>query len=95
MEKLSNFLEFIDCFILLACPECSNNDLKALNKPIISPMDLFLALDDNFTWSNTYSFDNDNLINLINKLEVKYHENIDEEVKLTIENSEGCTSLLE
>ncbi len=65
MEKLSNFVEFIDCFVLLACAECSNNDLKALMKPIIAPMDLFLALNEDFKWTNSYSFDNETLINIL------------------------------
>jgi len=65
MEKLSNFVEFIDCFILLACPECSNHDLKALMKPIINPIDLFFALDETFIWDLQYSFDNNNLFKKI------------------------------
>jgi diphthamide synthase subunit DPH2 len=93
MEKLSNFVEFIDCFVLIACAECSNNDLKALMKPIIAPMDLFLALNEDFKWTNSYSFDNETLINLLGENAdkiINYTEN-NQQQQAKQEESFNCT----
>lgn len=57
-EKLANFVDYIDCFILIACPFSSFYDSKALMKPIVSPLDIKMAFDSNFVWNLTYSLDN-------------------------------------
>jgi diphthamide biosynthesis enzyme Dph1/Dph2-like protein len=57
LEKLSNFVEYIDCFVLIACPFSAFYDFKTLMKPLVSPMDIKLAFDPNFKWDLSYSFD--------------------------------------
>ena len=47
--KLGNFLE-IDAFVLIACPENSLLDSKEFLKPVITPYELTLALDTEFSW---------------------------------------------
>lgn len=65
-EKLANFVEYIDCFILIACPFSEFYDRKALMKPLVSPLDVKIAFDPNYTWDMSYSFDINCIINKIN-----------------------------
>ena len=57
LEKLSNFVEYIDCFVLIACPFSSFYDFKTLMKPLVSPLDIKLAFDSTYSWNMSYSFD--------------------------------------
>lgn len=54
-EKLSNFVEYIDCFVLIACPFTSFTNKKALMKPIVNPIDLLIAFKEK-EWDLNYSF---------------------------------------
>ena len=81
-EKLCNFVEFIDCFILFACPFNEGYSKKVLDKPIVSPLDIQFAFDSQYKWDSTYSFD-------INYIIEKEKLNID--IKKSKENN---TSLL-
>jgi len=56
-EKLANFVEYIDCFVLIACPFSDFYNKKALMKPLVSPLDIKIAFDPNYSWDMTYSFD--------------------------------------
>ena len=56
-EKLANFVMFIDCFVLVACPFNSGYSNKALMKPIVSPLDIKIAFDPTYKWDSIYSFD--------------------------------------
>ena len=68
-EKLGNFIEYIDGFILIACPFNDGYNTKAIDKPIMSPIDIKFAFDENYSWNGFYSFDVDYL--LINDKEIK------------------------
>ena len=79
-DKLSNFVEFIDCFILLACPNNTFTDMKALMKPIVSPMDVKIAFEQ-LEWNLSYTFDSSQLLtsyknNNNNKIDDKPTESI-------------------
>ena len=54
--KLLNFPE-IDVFVLVACPENSLLDSKALFKPVVTPFELELALCEGREWDGHYSAD--------------------------------------
>ncbi|EQC34865.1 diphthamide biosynthesis protein 2 [Saprolegnia diclina VS20] len=56
VPKLSNFAE-IDLFVLVACPENSLFDSTDYFKPIITPYELQLALDDDAEWTAQYKSD--------------------------------------
>jgi len=56
-EKLANFVEYIDCFILIACPFSDFYNNKALMKPLVSPLDIKIAFDPNYSWDMIYSYD--------------------------------------
>lgn len=56
-EKLANFVEYIDCFVLIACPFSDFYNNKALMKPLVSPLDIKMAFDPNYGWDMSYSFD--------------------------------------
>ena len=66
---MANFTEYIDAFILIGCPFNSGYDSKAINKPIITPLDIKYAFDENYSWDGFYSFDIDYI--LINDKEIK------------------------
>ena len=74
-EKLCNFTEFIDCFILIGCyfnnkfNFHNNNDIK-----ILTPLDIKIAFDKEYKWDGSYSFDIDFIINNENKINEKYIE---------------------
>lgn len=51
--KLGNFLE-IDCFVLIACPENSLLDSRDFLRPVVTPYELTLALDPEFSWDPTF-----------------------------------------
>ena len=68
-EKLANFTEYIDAFILIGCPFNPGYNSKAINKPIITPLDIKYAFDENYSWDGFYSFDIDYI--LINDKEIK------------------------
>ncbi|KXN72998.1 diphthamide biosynthesis protein [Conidiobolus coronatus NRRL 28638] len=61
VAKLANFME-IDVFILVACPENSLIDSKDFYKPVITPYELQLALDDNLGWSGKLVTDFETII---------------------------------
>lgn len=57
-EKLANFVFYIDCFILIACPFSKHYTNRATLKPIVSPLDVKMAYDAvNYKWDLKYSFD--------------------------------------
>ncbi len=62
-EKLANFVEYIDCFILIACPFSDFYNNKALMKPLVSPLDIKMAFDPNYAWDMSYSFDINYIVN--------------------------------
>ena len=68
-EKLSNFTEYIDAFILIGCPFNSGYNKKIVDKPIVTPLDIKYAFDENYSWDGFYSFDIDYI--LINDKEIK------------------------
>ena len=68
-EKLANFTEYIDAFILIGCPFNPGYNSKAIDKPIITPLDVKYAFDENYSWDGFYSFDIDYI--LINDKEIK------------------------
>ena len=51
--KLGNFLE-IDSFVLIACPENSLLDSREFLKPVVTPYELTLALNPEFSWEPTF-----------------------------------------
>jgi diphthamide biosynthesis enzyme Dph1/Dph2-like protein len=58
LDKLSNFVDYIDCFILIACPFSNFYDFKTLMKPMVTALDIQIAFnEENFKWDMTYSFD--------------------------------------
>lgn len=57
LEKLSNFVDYIDCFVLIACPFNNFYDFKTLYKPLVSTLDVKIAFDPNYEWDMKYSFD--------------------------------------
>ena len=68
-EKLANFTEYIDSFILIGCPFNNGYNSKAIDKPIITPLDVKFAFDENYSWDGFYSFNIDYII--INEKEIK------------------------
>lgn len=56
-EKLCNFSEYIDCFVLIACPFNPAFHTKIGMKPIVSSLDIKIAFDSSFKWDSSYSFD--------------------------------------
>ena len=68
-EKLANFTEYIDAFVLIGCPFNQGYNAKAIDKPIMSPLDIKYAFDENYSWDGFYSFDVDYI--LINDKEIK------------------------
>lgn len=56
-EKLCNFSEYIDCFVLIACPFNPAFHTKISMKPIVSSLDIKIAFDTAFSWDSSYSFD--------------------------------------
>ena len=68
-EKLGNFIEYIDAFVLIGCPFNQGYNSKAIDKPIMSPLDIKYAFDENYSWDGFYSFDVDYI--LINDSEIK------------------------
>ena len=68
-EKLANFIEYIDAFILIGCPFNQGYNSKAIDKIIITPLDVKYAFDENYSWDGFYSFDIDYI--LINDQEIK------------------------
>ena len=57
LEKLSNFVEYIDCFILIACPFNAFYEFKTLMRPLVSALDIKIAFDPNYSWDMKYTFD--------------------------------------
>ena len=74
-EKLANFVEYIDCFILIACPFSDFYNKKALMKPLVSPLDVKIAFDSQYSWDMSYSFDIDFILS---KNKNKLDENKDD-----------------
>ena len=68
-EKLANFTEYIDAFVLIGCPFNQGYNSKAIDKPIMNPLDVKYAFDENYSWDGFYSFDVDYI--LINDNEIK------------------------
>ena len=84
-EKLANFTEYIDAFILIGCPFNNGYNSKAIDKPIITPLDVKYAFDENYSWDGFYSFDIDYI--LINDKEIKEKlNNINIQKEKEIEN---------
>ena len=70
-DKLANYVEYIDCFILVACTCNSFISRKACMKPIICPIDLLFAFNEK-QWDMTYSFDPNYFVNIDSELNQKY-----------------------
>lgn len=83
-EKLSNYIEYIDCFILISCLNTSFQDKKACDKPIVTPIDILHAFDVK-EWSVDYSFDPRNIKFYVEKEGIE-NKNID---KNSISNKDG------
>jgi diphthamide synthase subunit DPH2 len=77
LEKLSNFVEYIDCFVLIACPFSAFYDFKTLMKPLVSPLDIKLAFDSSYSWDMSYSFDIKAILNKPNDTKQLYSKNED------------------
>ncbi|PWN21812.1 hypothetical protein BCV69DRAFT_281737 [Microstroma glucosiphilum] len=68
--KLANFQE-VELFVLLACPENSLVDAvdptglrsKEFYRPIVTPFEMMLALDESRSWTGEYVLDMERLIN--------------------------------
>ncbi|KAJ4493661.1 putative diphthamide synthesis protein-domain-containing protein [Lentinula edodes] len=60
-SKLANFME-IECFVLVACPENSLIDAKEFYRPIITPYELEVALQDEQSWTGKYILDFEKLL---------------------------------
>ena len=91
-EKLSNFTEYIDCFVLVACPFNGGYNNKALYKPIVSPLDIKIAFDKNFEWNSSYTFDASFIKNSLSDSEAS-KELQEEEKKAVAEMEKKCESL--
>lgn len=61
--KLANFAD-IECFVLVACPENSLIESKEFYRPIITPFELFLALNDEPIWPGNYILDFEHVIEM-------------------------------
>ncbi len=81
-EKLSNFVEYIDCFILIACPFNTFYDFKTLMRPLVNSLDIKIAFDPNFTWDMKYTFDPNYIIDNKKCLSKNLIKNEDFEVKV-------------
>jgi len=81
-EKLSNFVEYIDCFILIACPFNTFYDFKTLMRPLVNALDIKIAFDPNFTWDMKYTFDPNYIIDNKKCLSKNTSKNEDLEVKV-------------
>ena len=92
-EKLSNFTEYIDAFVLIGCPFNPGYNKKIVDKPIVTPLDIKYAFDENYSWDGFYSFDVDYI--LINDQEIKEKlNNIKIQKEKEIENiNKNITSL--
>ena len=83
-EKLANFIEYIDAFVLIGCPFNKGYNSKAIDKPIMTPLDIKYAFDENYSWDGFYSYDFDYII--INDKEIKENlKNIENEKDKEIE----------
>lgn len=92
-EKLSNFIEYIDCFILVACPFNPGYSNKALMRPIVSPLDIKLAFDENYKWNSEYSLDT-NYMSMHDSTTVSnQNDEEDKTNKIIKEMEEKCQSL--
>ena len=95
-EKLGNFIEYIDAFILIGCPFNEGYSSKAIDKPILAPLDIKFAFDENYEWDGFYSYDVDYI--LINDNEIKkkleeINENKQKEIDEMEKKMEKCTDL--
>lgn len=54
--KLANFQE-VECWVLVACPENTLVESKEFYKPIVTPYEMELALDENREWTGEYVLD--------------------------------------
>jgi hypothetical protein len=105
-EKLSNFVDFIDCFILIACPFSDFYNFKTLMKPLVSALDVEIAYNEKyFKWDMSYTFDpkyilkynkieynNDGERNIL-KLESPTEENAIKFTSLSLKESEKNQAL--
>lgn len=71
--KLANFQE-IDLFVLIACGENSLVDSKDFYKPIVTPFEMFLALDDSREWTGEYKLELDGLVNGLKSTDIEDKE---------------------
>ena len=84
-EKLCNFIEYIDCFILLSCPFNDGYSKKIMDKIIVSALDIQFAFDPHFKWDSFYSFDMDFILEN-QKNENNDNININNNIKNNINN---------
>jgi len=59
--KLANFPE-IECYVLVACPENSIVESKEFSRPIVTPYELYLALQPEPTWTGKFVLDFDRVM---------------------------------
>ncbi|GJJ15180.1 hypothetical protein Clacol_009456 [Clathrus columnatus] len=61
--KLANFAD-IECFVMVACPENSVVESKEFYRPIITPFELYLALNGEPIWPGNYILDFEQVMRL-------------------------------
>ncbi len=76
LEKLSNFVDYIDCFIFIGCPFNNFYNFKTLNKPLVNSLDVKIAFNDYFKWDMKYSFDPSYILHNISNEESNQSSNI-------------------
>ncbi|KAF9031679.1 diphthamide biosynthesis protein, partial [Hymenopellis radicata] len=59
--KLANFME-VECWVLVACPENSMIDAKEFYRPIVTPFELGIALQQEPNWTGKYVLDFEQLL---------------------------------
>jgi diphthamide biosynthesis protein 2 len=61
-EKLANFIEYIDCFVLIACPFSDFYNNKSNGIPLVNSLDIKIAFDPKYEWDMSYSFSIDYIL---------------------------------
>jgi len=94
-EKLANFVEYIDCFVLIACPFSDFYNNKSNGIPLVNSLDVKIAFDPKYEWEMTYSFSIDYILNKNEKIsENKISENNKEEGEELINEKLNALRLL-
>lgn len=94
-EKIANFSEHIDCFVLISCPQTALKYWRVLMKPIANPLDVKMAFDSDCEWSGSYAFD---YASKITKKTNKLEDTLDdkkENLALAIEKSSSLAEFID